>query len=326
MDCCCFWIGLIRRIGLISHMSGKWKFLLTFGLLTTLVVWLTVFSISSSKFKIVACDVGQGDASLVVYKDFEILIDGGPGNRVLDCLSDHMPFWDRTLEIVILTHPQADHYTGLISVFERYKVEKFLANSLDAGSQTYSLLKNQVLDGGTEVVNATTGTGIRSGMIYLDIVHPSENFLAENLTYSNTDSMQNESETGVLGASDSTLDPNEFSITALLSFGSFNFLFTGDAGTEILDNLALTLQEKGINSVNYIKVPHHGSRYSISEKMYEILRGGVATISVGKNSYGHPHGETLKILDEKEIKTFRTDKDGDIVVITDGKRMWIGEK
>ena len=303
-------------------MSKPWKVTIFLLLLAALVIWLSVFS-TSDNLKIISCNVGQGDSNLIINKSIEILIDGGPDNTVIDCLSKHIPFWDRTIEMVILTHPQSDHYTGLIAVTERYKVGKILANSLNAGSQTYELLKNRVLTGGVDVVNPVRGLRVMYNMIHIDILHPSKEFLAENLLHNNLTMGQFDNSSGVLGAYTTNLDPNEFSIVASLSFGSFKFLFTGDAGSELLDSLATTLSENGINSINYIKIPHHGSRNSISEKVYDLVEGGIATISVGKNSYGHPAGEVIKLLSDKAIKILRTDTDGDIVIETDGERMWL---
>jgi len=303
-------------------MSKLWKVTIFLLLLAALVIWLSVFS-TSDNLKIISCNVGQGDSTLIINKSIEILIDGGPDNTVIDCLSKHIPFWDRTIEMVILTHPQSDHYTGLIAVTERYKVGKILANSLNAGSQTYELLKNRVLTRGVDVVNPVRGLRVMYNMIHIDILHPSKEFLAENLLHNYLTMGQFDNSSGVLGAYTTNLDPNEFSIVASLSFGSFKFLFTGDAGSELLDSLATTLSENGINSINYIKIPHHGSRNSISEKMYDLVEGGIATISVGKNSYGHPAEEVIKLLSDKAIKILRTDTDGDIVIETDGERMWL---
>ena len=305
-----------------SKLSKFWKLLFAVLILGMVTIWLSVFS-TSENLKIVSCNVGQGDSTLIIHKSVEILIDGGPDNSVIDCLSKYIPFWDRTIEVVILTHPQSDHYTGLIAVMDRYKVGKILANSLNSGSQTYEMLKNRVLTRGVDVVNPTAGMFVRSGLIYLDILHPSKEFLAKNSSPNNLFISPFDNSSGVLGASDSSLDPNEFSIITLLTFGSFRFLFTGDAGSELLDSLATTLSENGINSINYIKIPHHGSKYSVSENIYDLMTTGIAVISVGKNSYGHPHGEVIKLLSDKAIKILRTDTDGDIVMETDGKRMWM---
>lgn len=163
-------------------MSKSWKLIFIVLLLILIVVWLAAYSTTGKTLKVISCNVGQGDASLIVYQSFEILIDGGPSEKILDCLSKYIPFWDREIEIVVLTHPQADHYLGLISVFERYKVDKFLANSLDSSSQSYGLLKSQVQNGNTQIINPIKGMSIRSKMIQLDILHPSKDFLIANIT------------------------------------------------------------------------------------------------------------------------------------------------
>ena len=291
--------------------------------LATVTIWLAVFATSDKTLKVINCNVGQGDATLIIYRSFEILIDGGPDNSVLDCLSRYIPFWDRDIEVVILTHPQADHFTGLTSVLERYEVKNILANSLDSSSQGYSLLKNLVLDKGIEVVNPSSSMTIRSEMIQLDILHPSKEFLETNYSSENVLANQVEISASVLGASDSKLDPNDFSIVTLLSYGSFRFLFTGDISTGIADVLASNLSEKGEKPVNYIKIPHHGSKSALSEILYDLDKGGIAVISVGKNSYGHPDKETLDALSGYGLRVLRTDIDGDIVTQTDGKKIWV---
>ncbi len=104
---------------------------LSFSLILVLsVVWLAVITFPDNNLHIIACDVGQGDAMLLTYKNFQVLIDGGPNSKVLPCLSGHMPFWDRQIEVVILTHPEADHFIGLIDVFKNYKIKYFLANQV----------------------------------------------------------------------------------------------------------------------------------------------------------------------------------------------------
>jgi competence protein ComEC len=304
-------------------MSKKWKLTISVMLLACITVWLSVFSTSSDNLKVINCDVGQGDATLIIYRSFEILIDGGPDNSVLDCLSKYLPFWDRNIEAVILTHSQADHYTGLIAVIERYNVKEILANSLESSSQTYSLLKKLVLDRGITVVNPTSGMVVGSQMIQLDILHPSREYLADNYSSGDLSTDQSEISSGVLGASVSKMDPNDFSVVTLLSFGSFRFLFTGDISSEIADTLALSLSENGERPINYIKIPHHGSKSALSEKLYDLDKGGIAVISVGKNSYGHPNGEVVDLLNNKMIKVFRTDENGNVVTETDGKKIWV---
>jgi len=304
-------------------MNKSFKLLIIILILLSLGIWMAVLSAPPKNLKVISCNVGQGDATLIIYKNIDILIDGGPDNKVLGCLSSYMPFWDREIEVIILTHPQADHYTGLISVIERYKVGNILANSLDSGNQSYEVLKKSILSHGVDVVNPVAGMGIRYNMIYIDILHPTERFLAENLAIKEGDFAYLNTQPNVLGASDSKLDPNEFSIVALMRFGSFKFLFTGDTSARVLDTLGTTLSENGESSINYIKIPHHGSKTALSEEFYNSIDIDMAAIPVGRNSYGHPNEEILKLLKDKGIKVYRTDQDGDIVTVTDGKKMWV---
>lgn len=288
-------------------------------MLCCLTVWLSVFT-SKRNLHLIACDVGQGDATLIVYKKYDILIDGGPNNKVLGCLSKYMPFWDRTIEMVILTHPQKDHYFGLIEVMANYKVDYFLANSIESSSDDYQVLKNAVGSKPTRVVSPVLGNSYRLDLMYLDILNPSHEFIAQNSL------KNNESEGQVLGTSTTTMDPNEFSIVFELKFKDFTGILTGDLSPEKSNEIASLITNLGNKPVNYIKIPHHGSKNGLSENLLRILQPQIATISVGKNnSYGHPSPEILKMLSDQNVKTFRTDESGDIVIETDGEKIWVNK-
>ena len=97
-------------------------------ILTVILLWLVVFSWPDNRLHLIFCDVGQGDAVLITYGQTQILIDGGPDNKVLSCLSEYLPFWDRQLEAIFLTHPDTDHLNGLLTVFQRYQVKYFFSN------------------------------------------------------------------------------------------------------------------------------------------------------------------------------------------------------
>lgn len=288
-----------------------WKYLIGILALALISAITALITYPEEKLHLIACDVGQGDAILAVYKDIQILIDGGPGSRVLNCLENHIPYWDREIEVVVLTHPQSDHYTGLIEVFRAYGVDTFVISGLDSSNQGFNLLKKVVGGSDTRVVEVKNNMVIRLGLIHLDIIHPSEEFIAGNASLIESD---------VLGFYTSNDDPNEFSIVATLGLKDFKALLTGDVSGKLLDELV----ERGkIEKTNYIKIPHHGSRNGISEKLLEMTEPEIAVISAGKdNSYGHPHKETLEILKDKNIKILRTDQMGDIEIITDGERIW----
>lgn len=296
-------------------MKNTWKITLLVLLLTAIGVWLAVFSFSPKKLKLIACDVGQGDAILVVYGSFEILTDGGPPNgKVSECLSRYMPFWDREIEVVVNTHPQLDHYGGLIEVFKNYKVGKFVANSLDSSSQEYGVLKSLAGSRGVEVVTPITGLSINYGLIHYDIFFPTDKFLMREGW---------NGQPGKLGTFETSRDPNDFSVQAVLSFGKFRALLTGDIGDNMSEQVLPEIPDGG---VNYIKIPHHGSKYGLTEKYLEKINPSVAVISVAaKNRYGHPAAEIIKMLKEKGIKILRTDEVGNVVVESDGNEVKIVE-
>ena len=296
----------------------RWKYILGMFSLVVILVGLALASVTDKKLHLVACNVGQGDAILAVYGEIQILVDGGPDRRVLDCLSEHLPFWDREIELVVLTHPQKDHFGGLIEVFKTYKVDNFASTALDSSSQEFKVLKNQVGSSGARVVNPNVGMEIAFDLIHLDMVHPSYAFLASEGTPSSA--MGGE---GVLGAYTSGRDPNDFSIVAILRFKNFDALLTGDISPEVMNEV---LSQGRIGDVEYIKIPHHGSKNGLTKELLDTSTPDLAVISVGKNSYGHPHQEVLKLLSDRGIKTFRTDEVGDVEVTTDGIRWEIDGK
>jgi len=304
-------------------MSIKWKIFLIIQLMVFCTVWLAVHSIFSNNLEIVACDVGQGDGFLLTYKSTQVIIDGGPNKKIVNCVGKNIPFWDREIELVILTHPQKDHFLGLIEIFKNYNVDNFLANNLDNSTDEYRLLVSTVVGGKTVVLNPADISNLRVGLIYLDILSPKKEFLDKNSEEKKENYNEEQGELSrVLGKFTSKLDPNEFSIVTLARYGNFKALFTGDISPEKSDEVAQILKKSGVGQVNYIKVPHHGSRNGMSASLLETVNPEIAVISAGKNnSYGHPHEEILKMLGDKNVKILRTDQMGDVVVETDGNKL-----
>ena len=291
-----------------------WKYIFGVLGLALAVIVLAIFKLPDTKLHLTVCDVGQGDAILATYENIQILVDGGPNNKVLDCLAEYIPLGDTELELVILTHPQEDHFGGLIEVFKRYKVDTFLANGLDSSTLAYKALKNAVGGSEAKVVNPKEGMELRLGKLYLDILAPSDELLIGEAL--NADG-------NVLGAYTSSRDSNEFSIVALLRLGDFDALLTGDISPEISDIVAGKLEEKGSPSIEYFKVPHHGSKNGLTPELLEVAMPKIAVVSVGKNSYGHPSGEIIKMLEARSIKVLRTDEVGNVEVVTDGESYWL---
>ncbi len=290
------------------------KYIYTFLVLLLAVLCLAIFSLPDDNLHIIACNVGQGDAILTIYKNIQILTDGGPDKKVIDCLNKYVPFYDREIELVISTHPDADHSTGLITVIKRYKVDNIMINPIDSGTQTIKALENMVGSRGIHLIKPLEGMGIGLGLMRLDIFAPDQDLV---------DGLTNKITGDTLGFYAPKEPTNTYSITYRLDFGNFKGLFTGDISPDVSDRLA---SENKIGTVNYIKVPHHGSRNGLTQNLLEKIMPSLAVISVGKNNkFGHPSSEIIKMLSDKNIKIYRTDLDGDILFSTDGNKYWLGK-
>lgn len=280
-----------------------WKYIFIILLLILSLLIIALLQLPDNKFHLIACNVGQGDATLLTYKNIQVLVDGGPDDKVLDCLGKYLPFWDREIELVVLTHPDGDHFTGLIDVFKFYKVDNYLTNNISIIKPEYRVLENTVGSSGVRVIYPVTGQSIGLDLIQLDTLAPLEQFLDISYQISDKNEISDE-------------ETNKYSIVSLVRFGNFKALLTGDMTNEVSDRLADTLV---LSEVEWIKIPHHGSKNGLTQNLLEKTMPGLAIISVGKNNYGHPSNEILEMLETYGIKYLRTDKAGDVEVVTDGK-------
>ncbi|PIS13980.1 hypothetical protein COT65_01290 [Candidatus Shapirobacteria bacterium CG09_land_8_20_14_0_10_47_13] len=274
-------------------------------MLLALSAWGAVGQLPDTKLHLVFCDVGQGDAILASLGSTQMLIDGGPNDRVLECLAKHMPFWDKTIELVVVTHPEADHLTGIVSVIERYNVVQIISNSLVADSGVFGKFREEVIAKKIPVFSPKYGDKIEIAKLELKILSPAEK-LGNELVWVRPESPQ------VLGLTAFAGKFNETAIVGQLSFGNFDALLTGDIGFDTEEKLVLT-------PIEVLKIAHHGSKYSSGEDFLAKLKPALAVISVGKNSYGHPTAEVLGRLRDLGIKILRTDEAGDIEIISDGQ-------
>lgn len=278
------------------------KYIFAYLLLLALAVWAAALSVPGNNLKIVACNVGQGDAILLINGANDILIDGGPNNDVLECLGKHLPFWDRDIELVILTHPQMDHYYGLIEVFRRYNVKNFLGSSLESSSDDYQVLKQEIDNEASKQLFPAEAKEIRLGLIHLDVLNPLDSGMSSGL-----------------GTYTSKQDPNDFSVVVHAEFRNFTGLFTGDIGPKTIRAIA---EDALFTDIDYLKVPHHGSKNGTTQELLDKTTPEIAVISVGvKNRFGHPNKEVLEMLENMKIKIFRTDEIGDVVIQTNGDTM-----
>lgn len=262
---------------------------------------------NDGKLHLIVCDVGQGDGILIrTPNGNDIVIDGGPDDSILDCLSNHMPFWDREIEVMILTHPHADHLTGLISVLKRYKVMHYFTENVKNDTLVYRKLQDILANNKLTAKFSFAGDRIDfSDKTSILTLWPDKEWF-ENQKLQDSVNSQKEN---------ISLDINGFSLVSLLSYGNFKVLLTGDGGVLIMDKIAAS-----VGKVDILKVPHHGSKTGLSSLFLEKINAKLAIISVGgKNRYGHPAKIILDLLEKHNIKTLRTDKDGEIEVVTNGK-------
>jgi len=269
-----------------------------FLLVLNIVCWHEIFNLANNNYLTVEfLDVGQGDSAFVKTPEMhQILIDGGPGSTVLSKLAKNMPFWDKSLDLVILTHPDLDHMQGLLYVLERYKVDFILWTGVKKIAPEYDewirvLKKQQKM--GAKIVIAESGQEIKAGDLFIDTLYPFFSLEGQEMKSS----------------------ANNTCVVNKLIYGNNSFLFTGDISTGAEKELVAS--GESIAS-DVLKVAHHGSKYSTSNLFLESVRPEIAIISVGKNTYGHPTPEVLERLDDFDIETLRTDQKGDITILSNG--------
>lgn len=272
-------------------------------LLLNFFCWKEVFALSENNFiKVSFLDVGQGDSIFIeTPQKHQILIDGGPTSAVLQKLSERMPFWDKTIDLLILTHPESDHMQGLIDVLQRYEADYVLWSGVARNTPEYQKWAS-VLDlkqNTTKIIIANAGIRIKAGNASagwrIDILYPFENLIGKELK--NTS--------------------NDAGVVSKLIYGKNSFLFTGDISSKLEKELTNAKSD-------VLKVAHHGSKYSSSDLFLAAVSPKIAVISVGaKNTYGHPTPEVLQRLSNYDIKVLRTDKAGDVEMISDGESIKI---
>jgi len=269
--------------------------------LLNIFAWLEVFDLTkSNNLQVNFLDIGQGDAIFIESPNkHQILIDGGPYSNILQKLQKLMPFYDRTIDLVILTHPDKDHMEGLLEVLQMYKINYILWTGIVRDGPFYqkwiTLLEKSEKQG-TKIVKAKLSQEIKAGDVVIDILHPFEDLTGKEFKK----------------------EGNDTGIVSKLIFGKNTFLFTADISSKA--EKELISREINLKS-DVLKVAHHGSKYSTSDEFLENVMAKIAVISVGKNSYGHPTPETLQRLEIFGIHILRTDQYGDIKLVSDGNNI-----
>lgn len=267
-------------------------------ILINIFIWYVVIQKEKAVLTVVFLAVGQGDSIFIEAPNGnQILIDGGADKKVLRELGKVLPFYDRSINMIIATHPDKDHIGGLPDILKRYKVETFLESGVESNTGTYRTLKNILQNNNVDIVTVeNTMTIVLDEDITLEILFPDRDAKG--------------------------LESNTASIVSRLVYGETEFLFTGDSPKNIESYLVSRISNNLESDV--LKVGHHGSRTSTSEQFLAIVNPEYAIISAGENNqYGHPNIEVINLLEQFEIKILSTIEEKTIIFKSNGVNLKI---
>ncbi|MBI4121047.1 MAG: MBL fold metallo-hydrolase [Parcubacteria group bacterium] len=281
----------------IERTYGKY-FLLAALLIANYYLWSVVVAQQSDGILMVAfLDVGQGDAAFIEAPNGnQMLIDGGPsGQALLRELSNVMPFYDRSIDVLVITNPDKDHVGGFPDILKHYDVHYLLEPGVLRETAVYTTLVSLVESKGVERVFARRGMRIVLGEdVFFDVLFPDRD--PKGMT------------------------TNDASIVAKLNYGETSFLLTGDT-TKKIERYLASMDGKDLDA-DILKVAHHGSKTSSDAALLGFASPAYAVISSGKgNSYGHPHKEVVDRLIQFGVEIFETAKIGTIIFQSDGTNL-----
>ncbi|MFA5644081.1 MAG: MBL fold metallo-hydrolase [Patescibacteria group bacterium] len=275
------------------------------GILFLVLAIVFFFSISpwkeekNTNLEVSFIDSDQADAILIqTPQEKNIIIDFG-STKGLKELDKKIKWWNKKIDLIIITHPHDDHIAGMISLIKKYKIEKIMYTGIIHSSPIYSELletiKNKkiplMIPAGQQTINLEENCQIA-------IIFPWDNFYNKEIE-----------------------NLNNSSIVSQLNCKNSKFLFMGDAENEVENEI---LEKEIAIKSDVLKVGHHGSITSTGQEFLERVSPEIAIVMVGKNNkFNHPSLRTLKKLEKLDIKTFRTDLDGTIDIISDGEKIWI---
>lgn len=274
----------------VKNIFTHWKIAILILLaLTTAGVWYGVYRESDADHMTVAfLNIGQGDAIYIESPNHNrILVDGGPPHAILNEIHEVMPFYARTIDTLIVTNPDTDHYAGFIDLLQNYNVNRIIEPGTKSDSATYREFKKIVKEKNIPTIIASRGLTLHlGGETNLVILFPDHDVSASST--------------------------NDGSIVAKLVHGNTSVMLTGDAPNKT-EEYVLGLDGAFVKST-ILKAGHHGSRTSASEFFISAVNPQYAVISAGvKNKYNHPHVETLNLLNKFQIPTLITAKLGTII-------------
>ena len=279
--------------------SLKWG--VAAALVAAAVVWAVALAMPDGRMRVIFADVGQGDATLIVTPNARsVLVDGGPDRETAArLLGETLPFWDRSIDAVVLTHPHDDHVRGLVEVIERYDVEHIVHRDMHHDGPAYGEWQRLVAQEGAAEVEAMQGRRFTLDGVLFEVLWPPEELL-----------------------SGTSSDLNNASVVLRVSYGATSFLLPADIHSDAEARLVETIS---IDS-DVLKVPHHGSRTSSSPAFLDAVSPSAAVISVDAESrYGHPHAEVVDALRARMAwdNVILTSESGTIEFVSDGRSLTV---
>ncbi|MDP2631539.1 MAG: MBL fold metallo-hydrolase [Candidatus Uhrbacteria bacterium] len=290
---------------LVQTIKKSYKEIVTLALLFAITLFAHALVagtwLASDELAVWVFDIDQGDAIFIDAPNAQILIDGGPNGDVVQKLSAVMPFWDRSIDVVVSTHPHADHVTGLIDVLERYDVGEVWSTGQDYETEVYSYFQSFDLPPFQGGIEGGSGEGLFrlvSAGYQIDLGNGATLRVAWPESSLNHQFFE---------------DPNDGSIVLMLEYGETSILLTGDIGIAQEQAILDSMQD-----IDVLKVGHHGSIMSSEADFLEVIDPEYSIISVGENDYGHPSPIILDRFRSIGSQVLRTDLDGDVRVLSNG--------
>jgi competence protein ComEC len=292
----------MARLRPISNGMNAWYFLwivIITLILTNLIIWLSVLGgAKDDVLKVAFLDVGQGDAIFIESPaGVQLLVDSGPNFSVLRQVGKQMSFFDRKLDAVLATHPDADHIGGFPEILSRFKVSNVFLTGMRSDTPVFDAYEQNI-----KIENAVVSELIRGGVIdlgggaYAEVLFPDRSLR--------------------------DVDPNTSSVIIRVVYGKTVFLLTGDAPEEVESYLALL--DGAELKADVLKAGHHGSRTSTSRAFVSAVSPQYAVISAGcDNRYGHPHMEAIENIENVGAEIYSTCEHGAVVFESDGEQVLV---
>lgn len=269
-----------------------WFFAYVFLTASVLLLTAEWQRLPDDKLRIALLDIGQGDSILITTPSHQrILVDGGPDLSLLERLGEELPFFERSIDLLILTHQDSDHITAFPALLERYTIDRILLTGTANMNSRYEAFLDAANRSGSEIIIAQADHDLDlGGGVLLDVLWPKQSLFGEKVK-----------------------ETNNASLVAKLTYKDHEILLTGD----IEEKTEEELLKAGYDlRADILKVPHHGSKTSSSTGFLLAVDPDLALISVGReNTYGHPHPLVLARYEALGIPVRRTDKEGKVELV-----------